>query len=175
VPVAWAGEVETLPQRGGELILLPGHTPSATHVRGLTRNGSASTAMPCGEVRAGRLALMWLGFLAAAAGTVTIALLPNGANRVVGAVLGSVPRSSMSAPSSAETWAPGVEERGGGAGGLRAGIAASGVRQGDGLVPGQARGGRGVVVDRRPVQEGQRAGPDVAAVQASGVERAAWR
>ena len=63
---------------------------------------------------------------------------------------------------------PGIEERGdqrGGPGGLRAGVGVGGLEQGDGLVPGQARGGRGVVVDGRPGQAGHRVGADVAAAQ----------
>ena len=52
----------------------------------LNRNGR--------RLYAGRLALMWLGFLAAAAATVTTALLPNGVNRVVGAVLAAFATAS---------------------------------------------------------------------------------
>ena len=49
----------------------------------------------------------------------------------------------------------------GGPRGLGAGIAIRRLEQADGLVSGQARGGRGVVVDHRAVQAGRRVGLDV--------------
>ena len=58
---------------------------------------------------------------------------------------------------------PGEQQRGhqrGGAGGLRAGVAVGGGERGNALVPGQARGGRGVVVDGGAGQAGQRVGAD---------------
>ena len=80
----------------------------------------------------------------------------------------------MSAPSSSETRAPVIEERRdqrGGPGGLRAGVGVGGVEQGDGLVPGQARGGRGVVVDGGPGRLATGFAADVAAAGAPAVER----